>query len=178
MPLINKNRVLFFETDQEFENFALVSHYTSVGRRRRRVPFGEEYSEAYKECINQGKYFVIGDGRFGFSTNRRGRAGNLPVKNIGYIFADMTFYMIVFDGQNLNPNEEKLIRCSEAAELIVNKWTELYGNDVELSNLAKAISDDDDNLLEELIKKACEQESFKEKLEVTPLVNFMELTKN
>ena len=181
MSLINKDQILFFETDEEFEEFVVAPYATKDLRG--------QYSEAYKEWVKQGKYFVVMDGSFDSKVNRR-RVVNkrvllppelhsrreycsvvLPVRNIGRISVIM-FYQIIFDGQSLNSNP---VKCREAAALIVQKYTELYGLDTELQALASSIERQNNELLETLIDKACQQEAFKEKLEVKTFVLFREL---
>lgn len=188
MSLINKNQIIFFETDEEFEEFA-VAPYAVIEDTHYRG----EYSDAYKECISQGKYFVINGGRLDSITNRRKAvtkrvlvppelhstrkdvAIQLPVQNIGHIFFSTTLYQISYDGHTLNSDNGDVLRCPEAAALIVQQYEELYGPDSELQALASSIGRRDDETLETLIGKVCKQEAFKEKLEVTPLVNFIEL---
>lgn len=182
MPLINKNQVLFFETDQEFEDFAVAPYAITL--------YESEYSEAYKDCIKQGKYFVVCGGSLDSKTNRRKAVTKrvlappevqstrkkvtiqLPVQNIGHIFANVTVYEIKYDGTSLH--SAKAVHCPEAADLILQKYTELYGSDTELQALASSIGRRDDEVLEILISKVCKQNAFKEKLEVTPLVSFTE----
>lgn len=188
MSLINKNQVLFFGTDEEFEEFA-VAPYAVI----KDTHYRGEYSEAYKDCIKQGKYFVINGGSLDSNTNRRkvvtkrvlvppelhstrkDVAIQLPVQNIGRIFPSTTLYQIVYDGLILNSDTGDVLRCPEAAALIAQLYEELNGPDSELQALASSIGRRDDEFFEALIGKVCKQEDFKEKLEVTPLVSFMEL---
>ena len=181
MSLINKDQILFFETDEEFEEFVVAPYATK--------DFRGQYSEAYKEWVKQGKYFVVMDGSFDSKVNRRRVVIKrvllppelhsrreycsvvLPVRNIGRISVIM-FYQIIFDGQSLNSNP---VKCREAAALIVQKYTELYGSDTELQALASSIERQNKELLETLIDKACKQEAFKEKLEIKTFVLFREL---
>lgn len=189
MSLINKNQVLFFETDEEFEDFA-VAPYAVVNSEC----YKGDYSDAYKECIKQGKYFVINGGSLDSNTNRRKVvtkrvlvppevystrkevAIQLPVQNIGrIIFANVTFYQVKYDGKILYSDNEDIVRCPEAAALIMQKYAELYGSDHELQALASSIGRRDDEALKMFVSKVCKQNVFKEKLEVTPLVNFTKI---
>lgn len=186
MQLINKNQILFFETDQEFEEFA-VAPYAVVSSSY----FKGEYSEAYKECIKQGKYFVVCGGSLDSKINKRKAVSKrvlippevhstrkdvlvgLPVQNIGrIIFANVTLYQIKYDGKILYSANEDVVRCHEAAALIMQKYAELYGPDHELQALASSIGRRDDEVLKMLVSKVCKQNAFKEKLEITPLVSF------
>lgn len=188
MSLINKDQVLFFETDEEFEEFA-VAPFAVIEA----TPYRGEYSEAYKECIRQGKYFVINGGSLDSNTNRRKVvtkrvllpsevhstrkevAIQLPVQNIGrIIFANVTFYQVKYDGEILYSDNDDVVRCPEAAAFIMQKYAELYGPDHELQALASSIGRRDDEALKMFVNKVCKQNAFKEKLKVTPLVSFTE----
>ncbi len=191
MALINKYDVLFFENDQEFEEFAVAPYATIVKKDGKPVTWKGEYSDAYKECISQGKCFVINNGRFDSSTNRRHcvirrvlvpkdgttnrkyTSVQLPVQNLGHISGSIV-YWVSYDGQILNPDKDKPVHAPEAAMLIVQKWTELYGSNAEFEELASSIGRRDEEQMKTLIDKTSIHEGFKEKLVVTPLVMFIE----
>ena len=79
--------VIFFETDEAFEEFAVrpVALVDDQGS-----PYGI-YSEAYKKAIEEGKKFVIMKGSFDSKVNRRGyvtKRVQLP-KSLGSPRVDM-----------------------------------------------------------------------------------------
>ena len=79
--------IIFFETDEEFEEFAVhpVALIDDQGS-----PYGI-YSEAYKKAIEDGKKFVIMKGSFESKVNRRGCVSKrvLLPKSIGSHRLDM-----------------------------------------------------------------------------------------
>lgn len=183
MSLINKDQILFFETDEEFEEFVVAPYATKDLRG--------QYSEAYKEWVKQGKYFVINGGSLDSNTNKRKVVTKrvlvppevhstrkevviqLPVRNIGrIIFANVTFYQVKYDGKILYSDNDDVVCCPEAAAHIMQKYAELYGPDHELQALASSIGRRDDEALKMFVSKVCKQKAFKEKLEVTPFVYF------
>lgn len=97
----------------------------------------------------------------------------LPVQNLGHI-SGPTVYLVSYDGKILNPDKDKPVHTPEAAMLIVQKWTELYGSNAEYEELASSIGRRDDEQMKTLIDKTSLHEEFKEKLAVTPLVMFVE----
>ena len=85
--------VIFFETDEAFEEFAVrpVALVDDQGS-----PYGT-YSEAYKKAIEEGKKFVIMKGSFDSKVNRRGyvtKRVQLP-KSLGSPRVDMTVQLKV-----------------------------------------------------------------------------------
>lgn len=114
--LKSENDVWYFDSDVEFEKFAIVA----IESRRR---ITEQYTYAYEYAIRSDKVFVVMGGSYKSTVNRRRCAGNKPVQNLGEAFAH--FYDITFDGRNLYP--ERLLNHREALAVIKEKWEEVCG---------------------------------------------------
>ena len=69
--LKSENDVWYFDSDEEFEKFAIASKRGS-----------EEYTSGYEFAVKTGKVFVVMGGNYKSSVNRRGCAGNQPVQNL------------------------------------------------------------------------------------------------
>ena len=193
---VDKNDVLYFMDDQEFEEFAVAPHATIVREDGKPVTWKGEYSDAYKECIRQGKCFNIARGSLddslinkqGWVTRRvlipenaktdiKDVVVQLPVQNLVKVHALSNWghitYMVSFDGQCLNPKWEhdgslKPIHTDEAAALIVQKWEELYGKDREIQKLAWLIVPSNfEEQFQRLVDKVCTRKEFKDKLVLT-----------
>ena len=59
MELDNKKQILYFDTDQEFTDFALAPHAVIKEVSQGVLAYGGEHSGEYKKCIAEGKVFVI-----------------------------------------------------------------------------------------------------------------------
>ena len=110
--LKSENDVWYFDSDEEFEKFAIVSKRDS-----------EEYTSGYEFAVRTGKVFVVMGGNYKSSVNRRGCAGHQPVQNLGEAWAH--FYDITFDGRDLCP--KRLLSHREALAVIKEKWEEVCG---------------------------------------------------
>ena len=62
-----KHKVIIFNSDEEFENFA-INPYAQIDSDNN--PYGD-YSNAYRQCIEQGIEFIIMGGDSNSSINRR-----------------------------------------------------------------------------------------------------------
>ena len=117
--LKSENDVWYFDSDEEFEKFA-------IERRKDRNQLGritEQYTYAYEYAISSDKVFVVMGGSDKSTVNRRRCAGNKPVQNLGEAFAH--YYDITFDGRNLCP--EGLFKHRDALAVIKEKWEEVCG---------------------------------------------------
>ena len=110
--LKSENDVWYFDSDEEFEKFAIVSKRDS-----------EEYTLGYEFAVRTGKVFVVMGGNYKSSVNRRGCSRHQPVQNLGEAWAH--FYDITFDGRDLCP--ERLLSHREALAVIKEKWEEVCG---------------------------------------------------
>ena len=110
--LKSENDVWYFDSDEEFEKFAIVSKRDS-----------EEYTSGYEFAVRTGKVFVVMGGSDKSTVNRRRCAGNKPVQNLGEAF--LHFYDITFDGRDLCP--KGLLSHREALAVIKEKWEEVCG---------------------------------------------------
>lgn len=110
--LKRENDVWYFDSDEEFERFAIVTK-----------GHVEEYTPAYESAVSKGKVFVVMGGSYKSTVNRRRCAGHQPVANLGE--ASAHFYDITFDGRNLCP--ERLLNHREALAVIKEKWEEVCG---------------------------------------------------
>lgn len=117
--LKSENDVWYFDSDEEFEKFAIESRkdWNWLGR------ITEQYTYAYEYAISSDKVFVVMGGSYKSTVNRRRCAGNKPVQNLGEAFAH--FYDITFDGRNLCP--EGLFNHREALAIIKKIWKEVCG---------------------------------------------------
>lgn len=134
--LRGEDAVLHFDTDEEFEAFA-VQPYKVIDRRGGRARFNEEYTPQYLDAIDKGIVFVVNEGSLKSTVNRRKSACNLPVKNLVNIA--LYFYDIEFDGQNLCP--DTLYSASDAQDVIIEKWREVCGEDDTLEALCSKMND-------------------------------------
>ena len=117
--LKSETDVWYFDSDEEFEKFA-------IERRKDRNQLGritEQYTYAYEYAIRSDKVFVVMGGSYKSTVNRRRCAGNKPVQNLGEAFAH--YYDITFDGRNLCP--EGLFKHRDALAVIKEKWEEVCG---------------------------------------------------
>lgn len=116
--LKSENDVWYFDSDEEFEKFA-IDACRKDGRRQ--TP--EKYTFAYDYAVSCDKVFVVMGGSYKSTVNRRRCAGQLPVQNLGEAFSHR--YDITFDGRSLNP--ERLLNHREALAVIKKKWEEVCG---------------------------------------------------
>ena len=117
--LKSENDVWYFDSDEEFEKFA-------IERRKDRNQLGritEQYTYAYEYAIRSDKVFVVMGGSDKSTVNRRRCAGNKPVQNLGE--ASAHFYDITFDRRDLCPNG--LLSHRAALAVIKEKWEEVCG---------------------------------------------------
>lgn len=117
--LKSENDVWYFDSDEEFEKFA-------IERRKDWNQLGwitEQYTYAYEHAIRNDKVFVVMGGSYKSTVNRRRCAGHQPVQNLGEAWAH--FYDITFDGRNLCP--DRLLKHREALAVIKEKWEEVCG---------------------------------------------------
>ena len=92
---ISLPEIIYFESDEEFEDWAVAPYATIVETEYGKTWQGD-HSDAYKEAIQQGKYFVIKDENSkvykhgsvckrvypDFQTSRETILVKLPVKNL------------------------------------------------------------------------------------------------
>ena len=67
---ISLPEIIYFESDKEFEDWAVAPYATIVGSGPNKTCKGD-YSDAYKEAIQQGKYFYIKGGLDESKVHRR-----------------------------------------------------------------------------------------------------------
>ena len=117
--LKSENDVWYFDSDEEFEKFAIERRkdWNQLGR------ITEQYTYAYEYFIRSDKVFVVMGGSDKSTVNRRRCAGNKPVQNLGEAFVHS--YDITFDGRNLCP--EGLFKHRDALAVIKEKWEEVCG---------------------------------------------------
>ena len=115
--LKSENDVWYFDSDEEFEKFAIESRKDWLGQTT------EQYTYAYEYAIRSDKVLVVMGGSNKSTVNRRRCAGNKPVQNLGEAFAH--YYDITFDGRNLCP--EGLFKHRDALAVIKEKWEEVCG---------------------------------------------------
>lgn len=61
IPLKEVNNTIFFESDEEFEDFC-VAPYATIKQSENGTSYcAGDYSDIYKECVKEGKLFVIKD---------------------------------------------------------------------------------------------------------------------
>lgn len=116
--LKSENDVWYFDSDEEFEKFA-IDACRKDGRRQT----AEKYTFAYDYAVSCDKVFVVMGGSYKSTVNRRRCAGHQPVQNLGEAWAH--FYDITFDGRDLCP--ERLLNHREALAVIKEKWEEVCG---------------------------------------------------
>ena len=116
--LKSENDVWYFDSDEEFEKFA-IDACRKDGRRQ--TP--EKYTFAYDYAVSCDKVFVVMGGSDESTVNRRRCAGQLPVQNLGEAFSHR--YDITFDGRSLNP--KRLLNHREALEVIKELWEDVCG---------------------------------------------------
>lgn len=116
--LKSENDVWYFDSDEEFEKFA-IDACRKDGRRQ--TP--EKYTFAYDYAVSCDKVFVVMGGSDESTVNRRRCAGQLPVQNLGEAFSHR--YDITFDGRSLNP--KRLLNHREALAVIKELWEEVCG---------------------------------------------------
>lgn len=116
--LKSENDVWYFDSDEEFEKFA-IDACRKDGRRQ--TP--EKYTFAYDYAVSCDKVFVVMGGSDESTVNRRRCAGQLPVQNLGEAFSHR--YDITFDGRSLNP--KRLFNHREALAVIKELWEEVCG---------------------------------------------------
>jgi hypothetical protein len=108
--------VWYFDSDEEFEKFALdTSGKHWMGHTT------EKYTYAYEYAVSSDKVFVVMGGSDESKVNRRRCVGHQPVQNLGEAFAHR--YDITFDGRNL----ERLLNHREALAVIKKIWKEVCG---------------------------------------------------
>ena len=117
--LKSENDVWYFDSDEEFEKFAIERRkdWNQLGR------ITEQYTYAYEHAIRHDKVFVVMGGSDKSTVNRRRCAGNKPVQNLGEAWAH--FYDITFDDRDLCP--KGLLSHREALAVIKEKWEEVCG---------------------------------------------------
>lgn len=117
--LKSENDVWYFDSDEEFEKFAIERRkdWNQLGR------ITEQYTYAYEHAIRHDKVFVVMGGSYKSTVNRRRCAGNKPVQNLGEAWAH--FYDITFDGRDLCP--KGLLSHRGALAVIKEKWEEVCG---------------------------------------------------
>ncbi|MBP3662096.1 MAG: hypothetical protein J6J25_03200 [Bacteroidales bacterium] len=116
--LKSENDVWYFDSDEEFEKFALDTSGKDWMRHTT-----EKYTYAYEYAVSSDKVFVVMGGGDESKVNRRRCVGHQPVQNLGEAFAH--YYDITFDGRNLCP--EGLFNHREALAVIKEKWEEVCG---------------------------------------------------
>ena len=79
--LKSENDVWYFDSDEEFEKFAIESRKDWLGQ------ITKQYTYAYEYAIRSDKVFVVMGGSNKSTVNRRRCAGNKPVQNLGEAFA-------------------------------------------------------------------------------------------
>ena len=77
--LKSENDVWYFDSDEEFEKFAIERRkdWNQLGR------ITEQYTYAYEYFVRSDKVFVVMGGSDKSTVNRRRCAGNKPVQNLG-----------------------------------------------------------------------------------------------
>ena len=114
--LKSENDVWYFDSDEEFEKFAL-----DTSGKHRMGHTTEKYTYAYEYAVSSDKVFVVMGGCDESKVNRRRCVGHQPVQNLGEAFAHR--YDITFDGRNL----ERLLNHREALAIIKKIWKEVCG---------------------------------------------------
>ena len=54
-----KDNILFFESDKEFEDFCIRPYADLISRGRRTIKTSCDYTDEYKQCLKEGKRFII-----------------------------------------------------------------------------------------------------------------------